>query len=330
MTIETSEIRPGFLGRIGLPLFLLLTVGVGVLASLPVGMIAVAGIDWLSGNSLYHSDTAGIALGFALILASTAGTFFILGRERRRQIETAQQLRSFWVETESALTSGKAARHSTPSAATKKIPADWRQRLRAILDDPRLLQLSHIPSWELWLRLLGKFVIAIEIGLITAYLLASVFGGPSYVLRPGYVDGLPTSWPVKANNSFTGGLIIAAFVMPMIVVREIWKLLSWAGRNASRAIAGAKSPPVLFLRSFAFDRLVASPGGPSREQGLIEILDASAPAQNRAGNWTAAQSRSRPMARSKSMSATMLGRKRFRPSPNILAWWYGPPAIPKD
>jgi hypothetical protein len=136
------------------------------------------------------------------------------------------------------------------------IPDDWRDRLEAILAADGLTQPVDESPWALRLKLLGRLVRLLCVYAVCAMLIMTVVVfAPSVLLRLGF----PSPIVVVA--------VVLVFVMlfvgqPVALITYLWpraqnlsRQFAMAGRglNATRAVRGAREPPVLFLRSFKFD-----------------------------------------------------------------------------
>jgi hypothetical protein len=162
-------------------------------------------------------------------------------------------------------------------------PADWRDRLIAILSGDGITELPKVPKWKLYLTGYGKVIgwmlvvpLCIIVGIaIFAYPIFSTF-------KDDATAGTYMRWVVEV------ALIIGFWIATPRMFRAARQVLQikWGDRPTA-VLKEAKQAPVLFLRSFRFDtissslpqwweHLTSSPL-PTAETNLVQMIWRHAP-----------------------------------------------------
>jgi hypothetical protein len=138
-----------------------------------------------------------------------------------------------------------------------EFPADWRERLLAILTSEGISQPPYISRLKLVMSDILK-IMTLAIMAILVFI---------SVLYP-----LVISHDIfHLSDAVTGAIILPLlfFAWPAFLILVIWprgqrlgrkfRMHLWIGQSATDALRGAKHPPVLYLRSFKFDAVAATP-----------------------------------------------------------------------
>jgi hypothetical protein len=132
----------------------------------------------------------------------------------------------------------------------RRDPADWRDRLIAILSGDGVTELPKIAKWKRYLGGFGRvFGWALLVPLF-AFIGVAILGYPIFLI-------VPHDSVASYLNMLTMVLIVPAawFAMPRMrrAYREIAQIK--LGHQPIQVLRDAKHPPVLFLRSFNFDSI---------------------------------------------------------------------------
>jgi len=134
------------------------------------------------------------------------------------------------------------------------LPPDWREKLIAILSGDGITQPPKGLGWRRFLTLYGK-----SIGWILLVPLSAVGGFAIFVIPLFYF--LPEATAASYLDEFGGKVVLVAsligcwFAYPRL--RRVFHAATQIklGYQPTQVLQKAKHPPVLFLRSFRFDRL---------------------------------------------------------------------------
>jgi len=153
---------------------------------------------------------------------------------------------------------------SDVDSARRDPPADWRERLVAVLSADGITELPKASKTKRFLigygKVIGWVLVAALVWLLIAFGGSVIASIPFYVFLPHedfdkYINGLA---PVFA---LIGIGTVAWFVYPRVrrAARELMQVR--LGHRPTEVLRRAKRAPVLFLRSFNFDSITSSVPG---------------------------------------------------------------------
>lgn len=181
---------------------------------------------------------------------------------------------------------------SDVDSARRDPPADWRERLVAVLSADGITELPKASKTKRFLigygKVIGWVLVAALVWLLIAFGGSVIASIPFYVFLPHedfdkYINGLA---PVFA---LIGIGTVAWFVYPRVrrAARELMQVR--LGHRPTEVLRRAKRAPVLFLRSFNFDSITSSVPGwqerlpitgvtmPTSELNLVQMMWRHAP-----------------------------------------------------
>ena len=129
-------------------------------------------------------------------------------------------------------------------------PADWRDRLIAILSGDGITELPKVPKWKLYLHICGKVVCWILFVPLCVVIGIAIFAYPIFSLFSYETAATYMNWVVVVALA-----IGTWFSLPRVrrALREVQQLK--LGYQPTEVLRQAKHAPVLFLRSFRFDSI---------------------------------------------------------------------------
>jgi hypothetical protein len=159
-------------------------------------------------------------------------------------------------------------RDDASSVAESAISSVWRERLISILSEDGVTLPRHVPRWRSSANLFAR-VLAVT-SIYSLYWLFTI------LVMGAIIAKFPSLSGVSLNAIITVEVVAALVPMLFIVyprVHDLSRRLTMvrAGRtgNPINALRSAKQPPVLYLRSFAFDIVSSKP--PFWQQFVMNI-----------------------------------------------------------
>jgi hypothetical protein len=177
------------------------------------------------------------------------------------------------------------------ASARRDPPADWRERLIAVLSADGISELPKVPKWRGYLIGFGKVFGWILIAMVLWFLIAMVivtaiafpltYGMNSYEMQPYFQRITPI-------GALIATALVAWFVYPRMrrAARSLQQVKF--GQRPTEVLRKAKHPPVLFLRSFNFDSITSAvpkwqdmmpinAAMPTAELNLVQMIFRHAP-----------------------------------------------------